>query len=269
MNFLRSLKANFMKTKRTPFRYIILLVPILFSLLFVSYISVYKRDYTFQLNVYNFYFSIISITLPLISSILIGLNIMGEETSGEFRGLLMTPISRSTIYLSKLFMIILVTIIDMFVSLLILLIGMKFLYPLGTIQYGVFLTGTILTILGCLFLYGLYLIISLKFGIGPTIAVGVGGSIMGALLQTGLGDTIWPFVPFAWSGRIGIVPIYKLSNFIKYQHLENKKNIQEILNTTFKQYMYLGVPIAIISFIIICAIGVLWFNKWEGRKIHD
>ncbi|KOC31706.1 lantibiotic immunity ABC transporter MutG family permease subunit [Clostridium botulinum] len=266
MKFLRSLKANFMKTKRTPFRYIILLVPILFSLLFVSYISVYKRDYTFQLKVYEIYFGVVSLTLPLISAILIGLNIMGEESSGEFRGLLMTPISRSTIYLSKLFMIILVTIIDMFVSLFILLIGMKFLYPLGTIQYGVFLTGTILTILGCLFLYGLYIIISLKFGIGATIAVGVGGSIIGALLQTGLGDTIWPFVPFAWSGRISTVPIYKLSNFIKYQHLENQSNIQEILNTTFKQYMCLGVPIAIISFIIICVIGVLWFNKWEGRK---
>ncbi|WP_125152327.1 lantibiotic immunity ABC transporter MutG family permease subunit [Clostridium rectalis] len=268
MCLIRAIKSEWRKTKRTPFRYIVLLVPILFSLLVISYISIYNINYTFQIKVYELYFGTIGIALPMVTSILAGLNIIEEENAGDFRALLMVPISRKNIYLGKLFMIILVTIIDMLVSLGILLVGMKFIFPGIDIQYGVFLQGTIFGTIGALFLYVVYLIISLNFGIGATIAVGVGGSVSGALLQTGLGDKVWNFVPWAWSGRLSSLPCYTLKGFIKFKGLNTIENINEILKKVLMKEIYKGLSIATISFILVAIAGMVWFKKWEGRKIR-
>jgi ABC-2 type transport system permease protein len=188
---------------------------------------------------------------------------MEEDSAGEFRRMLIVPLPRNTIYLGKLFMLILITIIDMFVSIGILLLGIKFLYPRADIQYEMFLQGTIFTIIASLFLYGLYLIISIKFGIGLTMLITAGGTVLGALMQTGMGDKIWDFVPWAWSGRIGIIPVYNLEGFAKFQNINNN-----FLKNTFTEVVNKGIPIAAISFLVICIIGVAWFKNWEGKKIN-
>lgn len=269
MTLIRAIKSDWIKTKRTPFRYTVMLVPILFPLLMLAYISTYKTDYTFQIRVYSTYFETVGISLPMIAAILTGINIMGEESAGEFRGLITSPISRTTIYLSKLFMLILITIIDMFVATGILLLGMKFFYHGVNIQSGMFLEGTLLVSIGALFLYGLYLIISIDFGIGPTIAIGIGGTLWGTLLQTGIGDRIWQFIPWAWSGRLGILPCLVLTDFAKFKNLDAVQGYDDVLKRLYVTEMYEGVPIALISFAVITILGVLWFKRWEGRKVHQ
>lgn len=261
MDLMRSIISEWMKTKRTAFRYIVVLVPILFSILVLAYISVYKIDYTFQIKVYELYFETIGIGLLMIAGILTVINVMGEDSAGEFRRLLIVPLSRNTIYLGKLFMIILITIIDMLVSVGILLIGIKFIYPGAYIQYGVFLEGTIFTTIASLFLYGLYLIISMQFGIGLTMQITVGGTVLGALMQTGLGDKVWQFIPWAWPSRIGIMPVCKFEGLTKFYNVNNV-----FLKKSFIEEVTKGMPIAVISFLIICIIGVIWFKKWEGIK---
>lgn len=260
MDLMRAIISNWIKTKRTAFRYIVLLVPILFPALVLSYISVYKIDYTFQIKVYNLYFETIALGLTLMEGLLTALNIMGEESSGDFRALLASPLPRNTIYFGKLFMIILITIIDMFVSVGILLIGIKFIYKGAYIQYGPFLQGTLFTTIGVLFLYGFYLIISINFGMGHTIAITAGGTILGALMQTGMGDRIWQFIPWSWSGRIGILPIAKLKGAVDSRYGDS--------TMIMMKEFYKGMPILIISFLVICIIGALWFKKWEGRKSY-
>lgn len=263
MDLVRAIISNWMKTKRTAFRYIVVLLPILFSISFVAYISAYKIDYTFQIKVYTLFFSTIGLGLTMMAGILTVLNIMGEDSAGEFKRLLIVSLSRNTIYLGKLFMIILITIIDMFVSVGILLLGIKFIYPEVYIQYGVFLEGTLFTTIASLFLYGLYLIISMKFGIGFTMQITVGGTLLGALMQTGLGDEVWKFIPWAWPGRLGIIPIYNLEGFGKFQNLDNS-----LLRDSFIEVVSKGMPIAVISFLVICVVGMLWFKHWEGLKTN-
>lgn len=261
MNLMRAIKSEWMKTKRTAFRCIVLLVPILFSILFLAYISVFKIDYTFQIKVYESYFVIISTGLTMLAGILTTLNIMGEDSAGEFRRMLIVPLSRNTIYIGKLFMLILITIIDMFASTAILLLGIKFLYPGVNIEYGIFLQGTLFTIIASLFLYGLYLILSIKFGIGLTMLITAGGTVLGALMQTGMGDRVWTFIPWAWSARIGMMPGYNLEGFAKFGNINNS-----LLQNAFTEEITKAMPIAVVSFLIICIVGVVWFKKWEGVK---
>lgn len=262
MNLMRAIKSEWMKTKRTAFRCIVLLVPILFSILVLAYISVFKIDYTFQIKVYEIYFETISTGLTMMAGILTTLNIMGEDSAGEFRRMLIVPLSRNTIYIGKLFMLILITIIDMFASTAILLLGIKFLYPGVNIEYGIFLQGTLFTIIASLFLYGLYLILSIKFGIGLTMLITAGGTVLGALMQTGMGDRgVWTFIPWAWSGRLGIIPVYNLEVFSKFGNVDNS-----LLQNAFTEVITKAMPIVVVSFLIICIVGVVWFKKWEGVK---
>ena len=263
MNLMRTIISEWMKTKRTAFRCIVLLVPILFSISVLAYISVFKIDYTFQIKVYEIYFVTISTGLTMMAGILTTLNIMGEDSAGEFRRMLIVPLSRNTIYIGKLFMLILITIIDMFASTAILLLGIKFLYPGVNIEYGIFLQGTLFTIIASLFLYGLYLILSIKFGIGLTMLITAGGTVLGALMQTGMGDNMWKFIPWAWSGRLGIIPVYNLEGFAKFQNINNS-----LLQNTFTEVITKAIPIAVVSFLIICIVGVVWFENWEGEKIN-
>lgn len=261
MDLLRVISAEWMKTKRTAFRYIVLLVPIIYPILVLAYISVYKIDYTFQIKVYGLYFETIGIGLTLIVGILTTLNVMGEDLAGEFRRMLAVSLSRNTIYLGKLFMLILITIIDMFISTGILILGIKFLYPEVIIQEGIFLQGTIFTIIGALSLYGLYLILSMKYGIGFTMLITTGGTVLGALLQTGLGDKVWEFIPWAWPSRIAGIFMYKLNGFAQFRNLESS-----FLQNQFTEVVNKGILASIASFFIICIIGVMWFKKWEGIK---
>ncbi|WGX77790.1 lantibiotic immunity ABC transporter MutG family permease subunit (plasmid) [Paraclostridium bifermentans] len=261
MDLVRAIISNWMKTKRTAFRYIVVLVPVLFSMLFLACISTYKPDYTFQIKAYNLYFQVIGTGLPMMAGILTVLNIVGEDSAGEFKRLLIVPLSRNTIYLGKLFMIILITIIDMFVSVGIILLGIKFIYTEVYIQYGVFLEGTLFTTIASLFLYGLYLIISMEFGIGFTMQITVGGTLLGALMQTGLGDKVWQFIPWAWPGRLGIIPIFNLEKVEKFKDVDSN-----VLKNLFIEVLGQGIPIAVISFLVICIIGIVWFKRWEGMK---
>lgn len=269
ISLIRAMKSDWMKTKKTAFKYIVIIVPILFPIIVLTYISNYKIDYSFQIRVYDLYFEAVGIGITMIAAILTGINIMGEESAGEFRRLIASPISRTTIYLSKLAMIVLITIIDMFVATGILLVGMKIFYSSANIQCEIFLEGTLFTTIGVLFLYGLYLIISINWGIGPTIAIGAGGTLWSALMQTGMGDRMRQFVPWAWSSTLGILPIYKLSGFGKFKNLDSVQGYDDVLKSLYATEMYKGVPIAIISFAVITILGVLWFKRWEGRKVHQ
>lgn len=260
MNLMRVILAEWMKTKRTAFRYIVLLVPVAFSILVLSYISVYKTDYTFQIKVYSLYFETIGIGLTMIAGILTTLNIMGEDLAGEFKRMLVVSLSRNTIYTGKLLMLILITIIDMFISTGILVLGIKFFYSEANIEYGVFLQGAIFTTIGVLFLYGLYLILSMNYGIGFTMLITTGGTVLGALLQTGMGDKIWTFVPWAWPARIGTISMYKLEGFSNFSNVDNN-----LLQNTFVEAVSKGMFVSVMSFIIVCAIGLIWFKKWAAN----
>ncbi len=59
------------------------------------------------------------------------------------------------------------------------------------------------------FLYLLHLWISLRFGKGASISVGVAGSLVAALMLTGLGEGIWYFIPWGWGVRFCDMAVIK------------------------------------------------------------
>lgn len=55
---------------------------------------------------------------------------------------------------------------------------------------------------GSVTLYFIYFLISCIFGMGASILIGGAGLLMTALMNTGLGDVIWKYNPWAWGIRL-------------------------------------------------------------------
>jgi len=60
----------------------------------------------------------------------------------------------------------------------------------------------LLLIVSTVILYLLHLVIAFLFDSGATIGLGIFEVLVSALLLTGLGDSIWQFVPAAWPARL-------------------------------------------------------------------
>ncbi|MFD1903220.1 hypothetical protein ACFSQ7_02320 [Paenibacillus rhizoplanae] len=69
----------------------------------------------------------------------------------------------------------------------------------GLLFYG---TGAVIIFGSSLFLYLLHLTVSLHFGRGASIGIGIAGSLIAALMLTGLGDAMWPYIPFCLGSAI-------------------------------------------------------------------
>jgi len=71
-------------------------------------------------------------------------------------------------------------------------------------------------------------------------------------------------VPWAWPVRLsGLAGVYLL-------YLPDMKLPPEIISSGFIQKQAVkGIIPAVILFFVLLAGSLIWFNKWEGRKITD
>ena len=126
--------------------------------------------------------------------------------------------------------------------------GLKRLLPLCILK------AAGLLIAGSVFLYILHLFVSLQFGRGASIGLGIVESLISALALTGLGDGKWYYLPCTWSARLCDYLVYSWLNPTKaFGYAEMQKGL------------IIAIPATIIAFVL----SLLWFRNWEGRKSYD
>jgi len=258
LDIFRCLSADWIKTKRTQIRLIFIVITITYPILMLWYFSNNKLQY----QMYNDFFMIISVALPILISLLSGLIGCQEESAGNFNVILSSTVSRTTSYLSKLLLLEFMTTISMFFSTFMLLLGMKFILHIENIHYSLFFQGSLLTIIGCLFLYEFYLFLSLAIGMGVSIALGGAGFLTTAIIGgTVVGDKIWQFIPWTWSARLSQLQVF----FIPGIHLPSGLSPSEFI----KQQYTNALPFVILGTITLLIVSLIWFNRWEGRKSYE
>src|SRR5690606_41457400 len=85
-----------------------------------------------------------------------------------------------------------------------LILGFKLIQDV-LIAWPIFLTATLMALVGSLPLSAIHYWISFSWGFGPSIGVGGVGLLIAALMATSIGDTIWPYVPCAWPVRLPLL----------------------------------------------------------------
>ncbi|AWB43496.1 lantibiotic immunity ABC transporter MutG family permease subunit [Paenibacillus sp. CAA11] len=248
INYYRSLKSDFIKLRRQPMLLVHLLIPLVGIGIFLAYFA--YTPYS-QASKVEGYMQALAAAFPTMIGIVCAIAADQESAAGQYQQFLTLP-SRLVPLASKLSLLLLLGLGS--VLLASAGFGAGFIYILNQSPYGLgfYVIAALILFGSSILLYALHFFVSLRFGKGASIGLGIVGSLTAALLLTGLGDQNWIYIPCAWAAR---------------------------LVTIWAQYGPSGAgsaPAALLlqQGILLCGVGTaafmvllgLWFRRWEGRK---
>ncbi|MGM0214878.1 lantibiotic immunity ABC transporter MutG family permease subunit [Enterococcus sp. AZ109] len=238
------LKADALKLKRTAFFWLHLAIPLVGIISFVSYQQ--ATPYAAEALTVNYY-QLLALIYPLIAAWMCTLVTDQEiEAGGGF--FLLYAASRNRVLVSKLLFLIIFGL----GACLLITVGYHLIVSSFIADYDLpIATSLLLTMViwGCaLFQYFFHTWLGLRFGRNVTFAVAAFELLLGALLLTGLGETIWFFFPCAWGVRL--VPM--------------------VANQAWGQFgLQLGIIVLLLDTVVMVVGLFRWFQRWEGRKNEE
>jgi lantibiotic transport system permease protein len=248
MVMLRLLRAELLKTKRTPFLLTHLIVPIIISGIFLAYYTYSPWGFYDRVTAY---LQGVACGFPIIIGLVCAMAAEQEATAGHFQGMLTTTKTKIVAYLSKLLLLLLFSIGAILLSVGIFSVGFIELLHEDTFGFQFYFIAGCILFAGYVFLYILHLFVSLHFGKGASIGLGIVESLLVALLLTGLGDGIWSFIPFGWGGH-----------FVSLWTMKESGTDLSMIETGLQA----GIIASVSGTLLALALSCLWFWKWEGRK---
>lgn len=243
-SFINYIKIDFYKFYHSNIIKVHFIIPVLAMIPFLVYYSVSPWN---ELDKVISYIQIISMSFPLIISIILNM-VYEQEECGGFKYFLTTPNKKYLPHFSKLISIIILGLVSTFIA--ILGFGMMF-YIMGndSIEISFYYKETLIVFSSNILLYMIQYLVVFSFGKGASIGIGIIGSLISALMLTGLGDGIWQVIPWSYSMRFS-------SYFIMYKEnmlIQNSEIIQ-------------GIFIMIIFIAITFILQLIFSNHWEGKR---
>lgn len=244
--FIRCFKAEFIKNKRSAILYIHIVLPVLCAVVFAGYYRISAWEESSKISAY---LEVLAASIPFIIGIITGQALDIEYNAGGYQLLLGTIPSRNASFLGKL-----IFLLSCFFGAVALALGLfAGLYPVAPFTlYGKALSLLLQTAFP---LYLIHLFIGMKFGKGATLGLGIAGSLLAALMRTGLGDGIWKAVPWAWGIRAMDVAV--LSWYDPQLYL--------LAHGEF----VIGMVVCACSSVCLLNACLLWFRRWDGAKSAD
>lgn len=246
-NYLNADLYKFLKSKISISHF---LIPIIGLILMLAYFTLSSWS---EIEKVSAYIQVISMAFPLIISIVITMAYEQEEEAG-FQYFLSVPNKRYIPHISKLFLLFLFGIVATMISILGFGILFNFIDKDKFSIIFYFILAVIMFISN-IPLYMLQYLVVFYFGKGASICIGIVGSLVAALMITGIGDGLWFILPWGYAIRLS-------SYFFQYV-ITNKLNL--ILQSEVK--------LAIISLITFTAISItiliIFSRYWEGRKEYS
>lgn len=248
------LSAHLKKTRRTSFRLIVAVLPVLYStLLFLYYFAVQKNG-SHPTDEYRTFFLFLTIAVQFTAGIMIVLFIQIDKDAGNFGNELRIGVSRFKLLTSKfLFQLCLLIFVEILATSTFYLLQAIFRNSkISTQEISLFLFVNILLMLPILIMY---LWSAYQFDLTGTVIVGIIFTLSGILMgTTNLGGSNWIFLPPTW----GIKAVYELVPTSIWlagtaQHTAHQLIIQIIC-------VSLAVSIIFFAFLFV------WYNKWEGKR---
>jgi len=255
------LKSEWLKTKRTPLRPLVAVLPLLYATLILWYFSRWDITPERQLSLFMAFFKGWTIlVIPVGIGVAAGYMGHQEESAGVFRGLLGNHRPRSHLYFGKLIILLLLFTAATLAATSSLILGFQLMMDV-LIAWPVFLMATLMAWVGSLPLLTLHYWVGYAWGFGPSIGIGGLGLLIAALMATGIGDTLWTYIPWAWPVRLSLLAGAYLTYLPGMDVPPDVIASGTILRETLK-----GVCAASLTFFILLLGGAKWFRRWEGRK---
>ena len=114
------------------------------------------------------------------------------------------------------------------------------------------LKAGILLLITMLPIYLIHLFVGMSFGKGASMGLGIAGSLIAALMITGLGDATWKYIPWAWGVRAMDYTVLAWDSPQLYAQV--------------KTDFFSGMIISVCCTVCLLIASLVWFHGWEGGK---
>ncbi|MFN6991650.1 MAG: ABC transporter permease, partial [Fervidobacterium sp.] len=228
------LRVEWIKTKRTMLREVLILSPIVFSLLAFWQLTKRLLDDEIIKNAFLIRGLFFKFFLPLlvgfISSYLIGY----EQIYGN-NVYLNNRIPKVKFCLGKILSIFIYIVFIILVMDLIYFFTLKFLKI--ELPYKILFFSSTITFIGFLPIIILHVFVSFKWGMGYSIGLGIVGTLLSAIVTAGLGHKIWFLIP--WS----IPSLLNLNSIVFLRNVKVTKELTKLLAQYSPFQIYLSVSL--------------------------
>lgn len=245
--FYRILKSEIYKFFHSALFFIHLLVPILGIVVFLVYYMISPWD---DLQKVSTYLQVLAMVFPLLIAVIIVIESEMEAHAGFYQTLQIVPCKKYIVHIAKL--VVLLTMGFLSVILAIMGFGITFRY-MGNDIFSIFfyVKAAILLFCGYIPLYELQYLISFSLSKGAGIGCGIVGSLLSALLMTGLGDAVWHWLPWSVSARMCSVLAEFETKGLDFTEWSGAKE---------------GLMFMVVAGILLFVILLFWGARWETPK---
>ncbi|CEN24563.1 lantibiotic immunity ABC transporter MutG family permease subunit [Paraclostridium sordellii] len=243
VHFLNYLKADFYKFYHSNIIKLHLIIPIITVISFLLYYTISPWS---ELEKVMAYVQIISISFPLIISIIVNMVYEQEEEAG-FQYFLGIADKKYFAHFSKLILMLILGLISTLIAILGFGITFHFMGN-SLIEIGVYIKESLIVFGSSILLYMLQYLVVFYFGRGASIGIGIIGSTISALMITGIGEGVWTLLPWGYSIRLS-------SYFLLYN--------LDILNK--KEPITQAIIMMIVFIAIFLVLQLTLSNRWEGK----
>ncbi|WP_342563603.1 lantibiotic immunity ABC transporter MutG family permease subunit [Paenibacillus sp. FSL R7-0345] len=244
-------KADLLKNRRTPFLLLHILAPLSAAAIFLAYYSYSPWSDTDKVQAY---LQALGCALPTLIALVCSMAAEQEALAGHFQGMLALPAGRTRVYASKLLVLLFYGLCAVLLAAVMFGTGFRFVLNQDNLGMAFYWSSALILSGSTVFLYLLHGFINLRFGRGPSIGIGIAGSLTAALLLTGLGEGIWLYVPFAWAARF--ISIWTaISSGAPLSPAATQADT--------------GALVCAAATILAVPLSFLWFQRWEGRSADN
>ena len=243
---LRCVRADYLKAKRSMLNVIYIFVPLILALAFAGYFHISSWNRTLKISAF---LEMLGIIYPFLVGIIVGIIAQRESQAGHYQFILSTVPSRTHIYIGELCFLL----INSLLFYTLAVGSFALVFPFTSISGYVQVIGFLL--LSSTPIYQIHFLCAFIFGKSASMGLGIAGSLLSAIMLTGLGDVCWQYIPWAWSVRF--MDFWLLATTNKDAYLQSC--------STF----YVGIIINIVAILVLFAVSIMWIRLWDGGKEND
>lgn len=253
-SLLNNLKADCLKTKRTPLLAAHLVIPCVMAAVFLIYYAVTPWNACGKVQAY---FQIMGLGYPFLIGTFCAIVAEQEAYAGAYQVMLAVT-DRKAAFLSKL--LLLIALGAGSVILASVLFGTVYYCVLEqhVVRYAFYWAAAFVMAGSSVFLYVWHMFLALRFDKGVSAGLGIAESLLAALCLTGLGDAVWIYLPPAWASRLVCAVMY----------IYGEDGITTVCAGSGSDtgHFFSGAWICAIVTVAGCILYVVWGCFWDGTK---
>ena len=249
IELFRYVKSDFFKLRKSSFFWMHILFPV-FGVGLVLLYAIFSS--VSDINKIAVFFQIFAIAYPFVISIVCEIAVEQEIKAGHCQNILVLR-SKTKAILSKYLLLITFGLFAVIFSLLLLIVLLPMTGTQLTLTFPSILLPTITLWSSNILLYAFHLILAFRFGRTACISVGAVGSLLAALLQTGLGTGLWFVLPYGFGVR--------LTDYALQFALQ--------VSPTISAELKLGIGMCGGFSVLFIMILLVWFSRYGGQYAND